>query len=91
MEGFMSSTLPPEFEAFVHARVASGAYPSEQAVLRTAFDLLERRERLLEQIDEGTQQLLAGQFTEYGEDEHGKFLADITATAARLDAARTQP
>lgn len=87
----MSLTFPPEFEAFVHARVASGAYPSEQAVLRTAFDLLEKRERLLEQIDEGTQQLLAGEFTEYAVDERHKFLAEITATAARLDASRTQP
>ncbi len=87
----MSLTFPPEFEAFVHTRVASGAYPSEQAVLRTAFDLLEKRERLLEQIDEGTQQLLAGQFTEYGDDERHKFLADIAAVASRLDSVRTQP
>lgn len=87
----MSLALPPEFEAFVHTRVASGAYPSEQAVLRTAFDLLEKRERLLEHIDEGTQQLLAGQFTEYDEGERDKFLANITAAAACLNPARKHP
>ena len=37
----MSLALPPEFESFVSVRVASGAYASEQDVLRTAFDLLE--------------------------------------------------
>jgi putative addiction module CopG family antidote len=55
--------LPPEFEAFVNTRVASGAYASEQEVLQTAFQLLERREKLLAHIDEGTQQLRAGQYS----------------------------
>lgn len=73
----MSITLPPEFEALVNVRVASGAYSSEQDVLRTAFNLLQRRDDLLAHIDEGTQQLRAGQYQEYGENDRARFLADV--------------
>ena len=76
----MSIVLPPEFEAFVNLRVASGAYVSEQDVLRTAFDLLQRRDELLAHIDEGTRQLRAGQYREYGENDREQFLADIAAS-----------
>ncbi len=75
----MSIVLPPELEAFVSTRVASGAYASEQDVLRTAFDLLQRRDDLLAHIDEGTQQLRAGQHSEYGENDRQIFIADIAA------------
>jgi putative addiction module CopG family antidote len=75
----MSMLLPPEFAAFVNMRVTSGAYASEEEVLQTAFQLLERRENLLAHIDEGTQQLRAGQYREYGENDREKFLADIAA------------
>jgi putative addiction module CopG family antidote len=79
----MPLTLPPELEAFVQVRVASGAYASEQDVLRTAFTLLEKRESLLAHIDEGTQQLRSGQYTEYGEADRTKYLADIAGAASR--------
>jgi putative addiction module CopG family antidote len=80
----MSLTLPPEFEAFIHTRVASGAYASEQEVLRTAFDLLVMRESLLAHIDEGTRQLRSGQFAEYAEADRDKFLTNIETAASRI-------
>ena len=80
----MSISLPPEFEAFVHTRVASGAYASEQEVLRTAFDLLATRESLLAHIDEGTRQLRSGEFAEYVETDREKFLSDITTAASHV-------
>jgi len=73
----MSFTLPPDFEAFVNLRVASGAYGSPQEVLSTAFGLLRRREELLAHIDEGTRQLRDGEFTEYGAADLEKFRADV--------------
>lgn len=73
----MSIVLPPEFEALVNVRVASGAYASEQEVLRTAFNLLQRRDDLLAHIDEGTQQLRNGQFEEYGESDRDRFQSDL--------------
>lgn len=74
----MSIVLPPEFEAFVNVRVASGAYASEQEVLRTAFNLLQRCDDLLAHIDDGTRQLRAGQYSEYGENDCEKFVADVS-------------
>jgi putative addiction module CopG family antidote len=82
----MSLMLPPEFEAFINVRVASGAYASEQDVLRTAFELLQRRESLLAHIDEGTQQLRTQQFSEYREGERDQFIADVTSAVSRLNA-----
>ena len=75
----MSIILPPEFESFVNVRVASGAYASEQDVLRTAFNLLQRRDELLAHIDEGTRQLRAGQYQEFGDDDRKRFLNDISS------------
>ncbi len=80
----MSLMLPPEFESFVHTRVASGVYASEQDVLRTAFGLLEKHESLLAHIDEGSRQLQAGEYAEYSVDDREKFLSDIAAAATRL-------
>jgi putative addiction module CopG family antidote len=74
----MSITLPPDFEAYVNLRVASGAYRSPQEALNTAFNLLKRREELLAHIDEGTRQLRAGEFKEYGTEDLEKFRADIS-------------
>ncbi len=85
----MSIMLPPEFEAFVHTCVASGAYALEQDVFRTAFDLLAKRESLLAHIDEGTRQFRTGQFAEYGEREREKFLADIATAGSRVNAPST--
>ncbi len=73
----MSIVLPPEFEALVNLRVASGEYASEQDVLRTTFNLFQRREDRLAHIGEGTQQFRAGQFQEYGENDRERFLANV--------------
>jgi putative addiction module CopG family antidote len=78
----MSLTLPPEFNAFIQTRVASGAYASEHEVLQKAFDLLEKRESLLAHIDEGRGQLELGRFVEYGENDREKFVADIARSSA---------
>jgi putative addiction module CopG family antidote len=78
----MSSTLPPEFNAFIQARVASGAYSSEHDVLQKAFELLEKRESLLAHIDEGRQQLALGRFIEYGENDRDTFIADIARSSS---------
>ena len=80
----MNFVLSSEFQSFVNVRVASGAYPSEQAVLQTAFDLLERREKLLAQIEEGDRQLRAGEFTEYGDGDVERFVNEISAASKRL-------
>ena len=84
----MNLTLSPEFQSFVDVRVASGKYPSEQAVLRTAFDLLERREKVLGQIEEGDRQLRDGDFTEYNEGDVEQFAAQIRQLSEQLSKAQ---
>jgi Arc/MetJ-type ribon-helix-helix transcriptional regulator len=69
---------------FVQQRINSGVYTSVGEIVRTAFDLLERRERLLEMIDAGTAQFLTGEFTEYDGDSFERFFGDIEAEAQRL-------
>lgn len=80
----MTIEVPGEFVAFVQQRVASGIYASESEVVRAAFDLLEKRERLLEKIDAGVAQLAAGEFTEYDANSRARFLADVTDESERL-------
>lgn len=82
----MSLELPKELEAFVEERIGGGGYANVGDVLRTAFGLLQERERLLEKIDAGTAQFSSGQFTEYDDDSFERFFADIEAEAQRLRA-----
>jgi putative addiction module CopG family antidote len=82
----MSLQIPDEFQSFVQQRVDRGAYASVGEVVRTAFDLLEQRERLLEMIDAGTAQFSSGEFTEYDEGSFERFFGDIEAEAQRLRA-----
>lgn len=82
----MSLQIPEEFESFVQQRVSNGGYASVGDVVRTAFDLLEQRERLLAKIDAGTAQFSSGEFTKYGDDSLDRFLADIETAAQRLRA-----
>lgn len=44
------STLPTDIALRVHAQVASGAFASEEEVLRHAMDSLERRQASLEEL-----------------------------------------
>lgn len=80
----MSLQISDEFESFVQQRINSGVYSSVDDVVRTAFDLLRQRERLLAMIDDGTAQFSRGEFTEYDSDSFERFFRDIEAEAQRL-------
>ena len=81
----MAIALSSDLEAFVRDRVASGQYPNEAEVVRAAFALLERRERLLAHIDEGTEQLRRGEYTEYADNQRREFVAAIKAASRQLE------
>lgn len=82
----MSLHLPEEFESFVQQRVDSGVYTSAGEVVRTAFGLLEQRERLLAKIDAGLAPFSTGEFTEYDDESLDRFLNDIESESQRLRA-----
>ncbi|HVA49660.1 MAG TPA: type II toxin-antitoxin system ParD family antitoxin [Pirellulales bacterium] len=87
----MSIQLPDDLVPFVAQRVTTGAYPSQDDVIRAAFSLLEERERLVQQIEAGFEQIKAGQCIEYLPDSLPKFLANIRAKSDEiLRAARAQ-
>ncbi|HEX7377246.1 MAG TPA: type II toxin-antitoxin system ParD family antitoxin [Pirellulales bacterium] len=78
----MSIEFPSDLESFVNQRVASGAYSSQDDVIRAAFSLLNERERLIQEIQAGFAQIHAGQFTEYTADSLAIFVANIRAKCA---------
>ena len=84
----MSIQVPDDLEPFVAERVTNGAYPSHGDVIRAALCLLEDRERLVQQIDEGFKQLRSGQSTEYRPESQSTFLANVRGHSANLLSAR---
>ncbi|MGH7134168.1 MAG: type II toxin-antitoxin system ParD family antitoxin [Pirellulales bacterium] len=86
----MSIEVPSDLEPFVKQRVASGAFSTQEEVIRAAFSLLEERERLVQEIEAGFNQIRAGQFTEYDPDSWPQFLANIRAKSADLVATRAK-
>jgi len=68
----MSNSLPPELSQFVQQEIANGRYQSEAEVichgLRLLRDREHRREQLHDAVNQGIDQLDAGEFTEYGDD-----------------------
>jgi len=78
----MSSDISPDNEQFIQLVVASGEFPTRGEALDKAVGLLRMRQELLAHIDEGTRQLRAGEYTEYGPDDQDKLLEDIRAASA---------
>lgn len=62
-------TLPADIELRIKAQVASGAFASEDEVLRQAMDVLERRQNSLNELREMVQEadadIAAGQVGEF--------------------------
>ncbi len=61
----MSSDISPELYRLIAQEMALGRYSSEEELLTEAVSLLHERNDLREQIAAGTQQLAAGQYTDY--------------------------
>ncbi len=69
--------IPAELESFVQGVVDSGSFRDPAEVVGEALRLLARREQLLHDVKAGVEQLDRGEYTEYGVDSEGEFLADI--------------
>jgi putative addiction module CopG family antidote len=73
--------VTPDLEAKIDAMVTAGRFPSAEAVLRTAMQLLEDRERsearLLDLIRVGEEQAAQGKLVDF--DEH--FIKRLSAEA----------
>jgi len=61
----MSINLSSDVTRLIQQELALGRYSSEEELLTEAVQLLSQRNSLREQIDAGTRQLAAGEFTDY--------------------------
>jgi Arc/MetJ-type ribon-helix-helix transcriptional regulator len=61
----MSTNLPPELNRLIAQEIALGHYRTEEELLTEAVLLLTQRNALREQVEAGTRQLEAGEFTDY--------------------------
>ncbi len=60
----MQTEISPQNNEFIDRQVACGEFRDRRAALDAAVDLLRRRADTLEKIDNGREQLDAGEFTE---------------------------
>jgi antitoxin ParD1/3/4 len=75
----MQIAIPDEMEAFVKGVVKDGSFRTPVEVIAEALRLLERRQQLTRDIQQGIDQLERGEYTEYGENDLERFAADIEA------------
>jgi predicted transcriptional regulator len=61
----VSTNLPPELNRLIAQELALRHYRTEEELLTEAVGLLTQRNALREQIEAGTRQLKAGEFTDY--------------------------
>ena len=78
----MAASISPDNERFLDQAVADGRFADRGEALDEAIRLLRRREELSRAVECGVDQLNDGQYTEYGEADLDRFLADIKAKAA---------
>ena len=83
----MQIEISPQNNEFIDRQVARGEFCDRRAALDAAVDLLRRRTDTLEKINNGRQQLDAGEFNEYDDETLKKRFDQIKrrAHAATLD------
>ena len=75
----MSSDLSPDSERFIQQAIDLGTFQDRREALDQAVKLLEKRQKMLQHIDEGTEQLRRGDYTEYDEDGLREFFDEVQA------------
>ncbi|MEH2165178.1 MAG: type II toxin-antitoxin system ParD family antitoxin [Nostoc sp.] len=80
----MKITLKSEIEQFIQVQIASGKFASAEDVINEAFNLLQERERRIEELRQkiavGTEQIAKGQVTD-GEVVFARFQEKIRKIA----------
>jgi antitoxin ParD1/3/4 len=80
----MGIEITPEVEQLVHGIYSDGRYASEAEVIAAALQLLQRREQLRKDIEQGVRELDSGQGMEADE-----VFAALRQRAAELDGQST--
>jgi hypothetical protein len=75
----MSTNFSPEINQLIAQELALGNYRNEEELLTEAVQLLSQRNALRNQIDAGTRQLAAGEYTDYDWDALRQRRDDVKA------------
>lgn len=70
----MSVEIPPQYLPFVQKAIASGRFESEGALVGEALKLLLRREREIELVEVGLDELERGEYLEFDDEGLKQFL-----------------
>jgi Arc/MetJ-type ribon-helix-helix transcriptional regulator len=87
----MTLSIPNDLAQRIQQRLQAGCYNNETEVLSAALDLLERRDRLHEEIAVSLAQFEAGQYTAFGPDSLAQFRDVIAAEEQRLPGKTASP
>ncbi len=79
----MSTELSPENEQFLQQAIDSGVFANREQAMDEAVGLLKRRVELLQQIDEGLEQLRKGDYADYDEADLKAFFEEIKTEGRR--------
>ena len=75
----MPVQITPELESLVQEILAQGEFQDEAEVLREALHLLQKRQQLMRDVNDGVAQLDRGESSEYDENSLDQFLDDVRA------------
>jgi Arc/MetJ-type ribon-helix-helix transcriptional regulator len=81
------ASISPDNEQFLDQAIADGRFANRSEALDVAIRLLRRREELIRAVNAGVDQLNEGRYTEYGDADLERFVADIKAKAAEMTTA----
>jgi predicted transcriptional regulator len=82
MEVAAMAELQQENERFIEQQLASGAYPSREAVIDDAIQCLKWYEKVLEKVDTGLKDVDEGRMEEFTEEELHTFFDRVIDEAS---------
>jgi Arc/MetJ-type ribon-helix-helix transcriptional regulator len=79
----MSSELSSDSESFIQQQVALGVYRNRTDAIEAGVELLRQHKALLDRLDEGRQELDAGEYVEFDREGLRQFFENLKTRARR--------
>jgi Arc/MetJ-type ribon-helix-helix transcriptional regulator len=77
----MNPELSPENASFLKDQVATGAFPSGDAAINAAIELLRYQTELRSKVTRGVAQLERGEYADFDDEGLDRFFRDLAAVA----------
>jgi hypothetical protein len=78
----MNLQISAENAQFLREQVAAGTFPTAEAAIAAAFDVLKRQTALRERLQLGIDQLERGEYIELDDEGLDRFFAELTKIGA---------